>query len=386
MAVDAARTSDPGPEAGAGAEAATREGRSGRLAAIAIVAVGIAGCVLSIAYGAATLAASLPKILAALPDAPYALDGGRMLDAAAILAAGGDPVSAAGNLYSPLAAWFMEPFLVAGHDAGVWFWAAVKTLILVWCVLDATRGERPGVRVVGLALVATLVFVLDDLILGNVSILIAASMYLAVSRDRAWAGIPFGIALAVMAKPLVLPFLAWLVVYRRAGAITAVATAFGATVVGIVVLGWPLYRSYLDALVAASRLDFTWSLGLAGVAPDLLLPASIAAYVVLALLLWRSRDPSSVLVWSLLVGLIAAPYVGHYSVIPVLAGIPAFARAHPTRLLLLAGVALPLSLVALMPATVVAMVIAFPGDVLRRTVKVEPTRAPGSGTEPVAMT
>jgi hypothetical protein len=73
-------------------------------------------------------------------------------------------------------------------------------------------------------------------------------------------------------------------------------------------------------------------------------------------------------------------------VIPVLAGIPAFARAHPTRLLLLAGVALPLSLVALMPATVVAMVIAFPGDVLRRTVKVEPTRAPGSGTEPVAMT
>ena len=72
------------------------------------------------------------------------------------------------------------------------------------------------------------------------------------------------------------------------------------------------------------------------------------------------------LMWSLLIGLIAAPYVGHYSVIPVFAGIPLFARQHPSRALLFAAVVAPLALVALMPATVLGLVIAFPSDILAR--------------------
>jgi hypothetical protein len=56
--------------------------------------------------------------------------------------------------------------------------------------------------------------------------------------------------------------------------------------------------------------------------------------------------------------------VVQYSIVPVLAGIPLFARAHPTRTLVLAAAAAPLTLVSIMAATAVALVVAFPADVL----------------------
>jgi hypothetical protein len=83
-------------------------------------------------------------------------------------------------------------------------------------------------------------------------------------------------------------------------------------------------------------------------------------------LLWKSRDESSVLLWSLLVGLVAAPYVVQYSVVPVLAAVPFFARVHPTRTLVLAAVAAPLLPFSIMAATAVALAVAFPTDLLAR--------------------
>jgi hypothetical protein len=110
----------------------------------------------------------------------------------------------------------------------------------------------------------------------------------------------------------------------------------------------------------------SYSQGLAGIAPGLLVPLSIAALVGLAALLWASRDESSLLLWSLLVGLVAAPYVTQYAVVPVLAGIPLFARSHPTRTLVMAALVAPLIPVAVMTATALGLVIAFPTDVLDR--------------------
>jgi Glycosyltransferase family 87 len=342
------------------------DSRARRLGTAALVAAAAAGCLMSVWFGLATLATTLPDVLAAFPAAPYALDGARTLDAAAVISTGGDPYSVAGYYYSPIAALLFLPLTIPGVEAGLWIWFGLKVAILAWWVIDATRGLRTPNRALVALFVATLVFVIDDFLLGNVSIVVGAAIYLAASRDRAWAGIPIGIVLAAFAKPLVLPFLAWLVVYRRGGAVAAVVTALAATAVGVAALGLPAYQSYLEALSAASRLDFSWSIGLAGVAPGLLLPASIVVLVTFGLLLWKSRDESSLLVWSLLVGLIAAPYVGHYSVVPVLAGIPAFARSHPSRALLLTAVAIPVSLVALMAGTVIGLVIAFPTDALAR--------------------
>jgi hypothetical protein len=157
-----------------------------------------------------------------------------------------------------------------------------------------------------------------------------------------------------------------MVVYRRAGAIVAIATAAALTVVAFVVMGPATYRAYVDVLAAATRIDLSYSLGLSGIAPGLLIPVSIALVSAFAALLWVSRDESSLLVWSLLAGLVAAPYVTHYSVVPVLAGIPLFARSHPTRTLVMAALVAPLVPVAVMAATGLGLVIAFPTDVLDR--------------------
>jgi hypothetical protein len=313
-----------------------------------------------------TIALTLGDVVAAFPAAPYALDGSRHLAVASVVAAGGDPYSVAGYLYPPPGATVMMPLAALGPETGLWAWFAIKVAIVLWCVVDATRGAGWPVRALAIAFVATLTFVLDDMWLGNVSILMTAAIYLAVSRDRPWAAIPLGICLAALAKPFLVPFLLWMLVFRRRSALSALATAAAMTVVAVVVMGPGSYRAYVEALTSATRIDLSYSMGLSGVAPALLVPASVAALAVFVILLLRSRDESSLLVWSLLVGLVAAPYVTLYSVVPVLAGMPMFARVHPSRALLFAALVAPASLVALMAATVLGLVIAFPADVFAR--------------------
>jgi hypothetical protein len=194
----------------------------------------------------------------------------------------------------------------------------------------------------------------------------AASIYLAVSRESRWAAFPLGLVIAALAKPFLVPFLLWMLVYRRAGALMAIGTAAALTIVAFVVMGPGTYRAYIDAVTAATRIDLSYSLGLSGIAPGLLIPVSIAVFAGFVALLLLSRDESSLLVWSLLVGLVAAPYVTHYSVVPVLAGIPLFARSHPTRTLVMAALVAPLMPVAVMAATGLGLLIAFPTDVLDR--------------------
>ena len=271
----------------------------------------------------------------------------------------------AGYLYPPPGALVMLPLTTLGAEAGLWAWFAVKVGIALWCVLDATRGRPALVRLLAIVFVTTLLGVMDDLWLGNVSILMAASIYLAVSRDSPWAAVPLGLVIAVLGKPFLVPFLVWMVVYRRAGAVVAIGTAAGLTAVAFVLMGPATYRAYLDALTAATGMDLSYSQGLAGIAPGLLVPLSIAALVGFAALLWASRDESSLLLWSLLVGLVAAPYVTQYAVVPVLAGIPLFARSHPTRTLVLAALVVDVPVV--MAATGLILVVASPGtDVLDR--------------------
>ena len=356
-------TAERGPALGA---AVPLEARVRVLLAAALPIAAIVGCFVCIWFGVSTIALDLPHVSAAFPAAPHALDGNRHLLVASVVADGGDPYSIDGYLYPPLGALVMIPLAALGPETGLWAWFAIKVAILAWCVIDATRGLGWPVRALALVFVATVTWVLDDMWLGNVSIAMTAAIYLAVSRDRPWAGIPLGIVVAAFAKPFVLPVLLWMLVFRRRSAISALVTAVAATGLSVIVLGSGTVAAYLDALTTATRMDLGHSLGLSGMAPQLLVPAAVAAFGLFLVLLWRSRDESSLLLWSLLIGLIAAPYVTHYSVVPVLAGIPAFARAHPSRAMLMAAVAAPVSLVAIMAATVLGLVIAFPGDVLGR--------------------
>jgi len=338
--------------------------RSQALIASVLPVIALAGVAICIISGLRTLAATLPDVLAAFPQAPYALDGSRQLAIASVVLGGGDPYSVAGNLYPPPGAYLLAPLSPLGLEAGLWAWFAIKVAIAVACVLDATRGRPSWIRLLALGFVGTFLGVQDDLFLGNVSILLAAAIYLAVSRDRPWAAVPLGVALALVAKPFLVPVVLWFVVYRRRSAVTLIGAAIVVTLAAAVLMGPGVYRDYIDALRAATGIDLSYGQGLAGQAPGLLIPASIVVGLLYLGLLWKSRDESSVLLWSLLVGLVAAPYVVPYSVVPVLAGIPLFARSHPTRTLVLAAAAAPLLPFSIMAATAVALVVAFPSDVL----------------------
>jgi hypothetical protein len=87
-------------------------------------------------------------------------------------------------------------------------------------------------------------------------------------------------------------------------------------------------------------------------------------YLAFGLLLWRSRDESSLLMWSLFAGLVAAPYVGLYAAVPVFAGVPAFARAHHRRVMVMAAFVLPVGLFSIEAAAILGLLVAFPADLL----------------------
>ena len=278
------------------------------LLAAALPIAAVAGCLVSIWFGLSTLAVTLPDVFDAFPAAPYALDGSRDLAVASVVAAGGDPYSVAGYLYPPPGALVMLPFTALGAEAGLWAWFAIKVGIALWCVLDATRGRPALVRLLAIVFVATLLGVMDDLWLGNVSILMAASIYLAVSRDSPWAAVPLGLVIAALAKPFLVPFLVWMVVYRRAGALVAIGTAAALTLVAFVAHGSCDLSRLPGCPEGRDRDGPELQPGpgrhRAG-PPD---PVSILVGVVYVLL-WAQPGRIVVLLWSLLVGLVAAPYV-----------------------------------------------------------------------------
>jgi len=327
------------------------------------------GLALSVALGLAALAADasqLLRVLAAGQD--WAIDGHRNMAAATALLQGGDPYAVEGFLYSPLAVLAMAPLAALGTAPGLAVAVALKVALIVLCVADATRGRRPWQRLVAAIVVLTWLPVLADLWMGNTEVLLGCAMYLVVARRHPAAGLGLALVLATVAKPILLPFLLWALLYRRPATLVAVLGAAVLSVAGVVLLGPDLYRAYLEALLSAGRyaVPFSGNIGLSGVAPELLLPLSVLGAAGFVLLLWRGRDESAGLMWSLLIGLIAAPYVALYGAAHVPAGVPAYARAHPVRVLLL-GVAAPLACVNLMATTIAVLVALTPwGTLLSR--------------------
>ena len=296
--------------------------------------------------------------------------------------AGRDPFLIDGFLYSPLGAWAMVPFASLGVPLGLAVFFVARLAVLSWFLHDATRSWAPPVRVAAALLTLTWVFLLDDLWMGNVSILILCAMWVAISRDRLSAGILLGIVLATVAKPLLIPFLLWMLVHRRRGLAGALVTAGIVTSLAVLVIGPASYVAYLRALTTASRTiwDFPGNLGLSATVPQLVAPASIVALAVYLVLLRRSRDESATLMWSLLVGLIAAPYVPLYAPVPVLAGVFPFVRAHPIRAAGMAAIVVPLAFFNLMLATLIAMMLAVPSDLFPRSSP--PVAWPGPVVDP----
>ena len=325
---------------------------------VAVTALG-----LSVLIGVAAIAGTIPDIARHLAvGQDWAVDGDRMFTASAAFGNGGDPYVFDGYLYSPLLTAVVWPLTRLGLVPAIVTWACLKAVVVAICVWDATRGWPIGRRVAAFGLVFTWLFVLADLYMGNTEILIAAAMYVVVAHRGPVPGTIMGLALATIAKPVLIPFLVWAWLFRRGEVMTAVAVAAVLSLVSAFVLGFQPYVAYATALLGAGRfaVPFAGNLGLTGVAPDLALPLGLLACCAYVLLLWRSHDESTALMWSLLVGLVAAPYVALYGAAQLLVGALPFVRAHPNRAWLLA-IALPLSLISLMATTVATMIATLPG-------------------------
>ena len=169
-------------------------------------------------------------------------------------------------------------------------------------------GPRPGVP----GLVFSLPF-LHDVFLGN-----ATSCWSPRWRSRrsglpvARSGIALGVAAAIFAKPLVVPFLLWLLVCRRSVFWGTVAAGVAATAIGMLVAGLPAYLAWIDGLVAGGQYaaPFEGNHGVTALVPGAwpLVAAVTAAGLVFVLL---RRGPGSRYVWAVTSGILLAPLCGY---------------------------------------------------------------------------
>ncbi len=233
----------------------------------------------------------------------------------ALLLAEGQP-DFCGFLYSPLTALVARPLTWVSPNTAEVAMTLIGVAILVTGVALETREQAPVDRV--LVAVAALTFapLVYELLLGQTTLLVAAALYLVARRPDAFRnGIPFGVALALAPKPLLLPVLAWMMVWRRHSLAAALLTTLTLTGFGIALLGPGQYRAWLLVLTGVGQelVSGTFVLSLRATGNFSLWPLNpvtlVLACAVAAVTLWAIlRDDPRGFVASLLAGLLLAPY------------------------------------------------------------------------------
>jgi hypothetical protein len=268
------------------------------------------------------------------PTGWWAIDSRRVLDVTGVWLAGGDPYSVYGFVYSPFAVLVALPFRVVGE----WSWFAVEVAALVWIMLDSSKGVGWPSR--AMVVLAGLLFlpVMSDLQLGNVTIVLSALGLIAIRSNRVGSGLAFGVALAAVPKPLFVPLLLWMLRYRRQSLAGTIAGGLIASAVGVVVMGQDRYLSFLSTLAAGGGLpsDFVGNLGLSSVSPTLSVIGNIVALGAVSAGIVFLTAESSLMVASLS-GVFMGTYAGLYSAVPMLIGLPVFAKSYGRRALAIAG-------------------------------------------------
>lgn len=284
-----------------------------------------------------------------------------------------DGVYAYGFLYSPLAGVLAAPLTWVPLEVA----AAFMSLLGLGILLAGVRLETRGLAAVDRALIAlaavSFVPVVNELLLGQVTLLIAAAVYPVRDRDGWARGVPLGIVLALAPKPMLLPLLAWMLVRRRRALGGALATTAAVTLTGVVLMGPDLYRAWVSVLTATGEVTREGNLALTSLGP----PALVAALIVLTLVAvgWGlARDARAGFVAALLGGLLIAPYTLMYvGSILVLAVRPALALA-PRATRALALVANPAMLAAFIPWTMAGIAACLAATARTRPIE---SRRPG---------
>jgi hypothetical protein len=249
-----------------------------------------------------------------IAGANFGVDSGLYRQCAVLLAEG--QTEFCGFLYSPLMALAARPLTWVPPTAAIVIMSLIGGAIVLTGVALETRGEALVDRVlIGIA-VFTFAPVVYELLLGQTTLLISATLYpIARGRDGFRNGIPFGIALALAPKPLLVPVLFWMIVWRRRALAATILTAAILTGIGIAVLGIEQYRSWLSVVTGAGRdtLSGTFWLSTEALGNRSLWPLNPATFViacvVVVVTVWAIiRDSSRGFVASLFAGLLLAPY------------------------------------------------------------------------------
>ena len=228
-------------------------------------------------------------------------------------------------LYPPLAALVGAPLsLVDPLPASIGY-AAIKVGLAAACTVGLTPGWARRDRVLALVGVVGCLPFLHDLFLGNANTLIVAAMVPAVfGPSRLRSGVLLGLVAATFAKPLIVPVLLWLLVWRRPAFAGAVVSGLAATAIAVLVVGLGSHAEWLQALAAGARYAaaFAGNHGITALAPELFAPVAAITALGLVLVLWR-RGPRVGLAWAAASGILLAPYAGTYAALPIALALPA---------------------------------------------------------------
>ena len=288
-------------------------------------------------------------LAATIAAANFGADSGLYRECALLLAEG--QAEFCGFLYSPLMALAARPLTWISTTTAMLTMTLVGVGILVVGVALETRGQALLDRVLVAAAALTFAPVVHEVLLGQTTLLIAAALYCVARRPDGFRnGIPFGIVLSLAPKPLLLPVMVWILVWRRQALTATLLTALMLTGVGIALLGFDQYRDWVSVLTGAGNASVAGSLSLWERGNFSIWPLSPATFVlacaVAGATLWAIvRDSSRGFVAALLAGLLLAPYSQLYAFsILLLAVKPAlrFAPRATRTLALIANLAGPL--------------------------------------------
>ena len=269
------------------------------------------------------------------------LDWRRVLEAGDAWARGQSPYAVPGYFYTPalavLAAWLPD--------------ASTILVVLAGTATAVALAPRHPI-----AVLAVLCYppVWGDLALGNVTILLTGAVVLALGEDRPLRGVPLGLGLALVPKPMFIPVLLWMLVHRRRSLAGVVAAGLAVTLPALLT---GLYPSFVGALMRGITPDFAGNLSITTLVPWAGVPISMLAVLVA---LAAVRREASGLMAAAIAGSLVGTYVGVYA--PVLAAgiLPRYELVHPKRALVLAAIgsvavlALPLAAALAIAVTVLA--------------------------------
>jgi Glycosyltransferase family 87 len=208
-------------------------------------------------------------------------------------------------------------------------------IVLAGVVIE-TRGLQPIDRaLVGIAVVG-FIPVVYELVVGQVTMLMAAAIYPVRDRDGWKRGIALGVVAALIPKPMLIPLFAWMLLRRRRALASALVTGAIVTLAGVALLGPAIHGEWVRAVTETGQITRQGNVALTVIAPRELGWLLIALGVVA--IAWAIlRDERRGFVAAIVGALLVQPFTLTYAIsIVVLAVRPALGFApRATRVLAL---------------------------------------------------